>query len=423
MAILGNLPAFSNLADVRSSAIDGWMVYSGTAINMLGGDDVISGSGSAGILVGGLLDAGAGNDTLDGSGPSGIFASGTIAGGLGNDSLTGTGLSYGIWLSRGVIDTGAGHDIVRGFAISPTNPTGYWMGIWNSDGIIDTGIGDDQVIGVSLDSGTGIYNGNTITSGRSGIIRTGAGNDTISGSGGNGIMNVGLIDSGEGADLIKATAIGTGIMNEVSGVILLGGGNDTISGGGGRRGINLNMSTIDCGSGNDLLVGTGSSFGIDMAASTIQGGMGFDTIQGFGGEIGIYMNGGLIDLGTGNDVLTASGSICALVNHGLISCGLGMDTVDALIGGIQGTGVIDLGADADTLKGFGTGNFIGGTGLDKLLLPDGVYALSSALGTVKSGGTTMNISGFERVGGCISGIFPFASGTLQVVSGVAAFSP
>ena len=103
-----------------------------------------------------------------------------------------------------------------------------------------------------------------------------------------------------------------------------------------------------------------------------------------------------------------------------------MDTVSAIKGGFSGTGTIELGADNDTLIGFGTGTFRGQLGLgDQILLGEGSYVIAAAgflSFTISSGGDQMNVDTFEWIGGVNGGNFALAAGTLNVdVSGVATF--
>ena len=136
-------------------------------------------------------------------------------------------------------------------------------------------------------------------------------------------------------------------------------------------------------------------------------------------------------ISTGNDADTITGEASAeggygIVNDGLIATGFGMDTVSAIKGGFSGSGTIELGADNDTLIGFGTGTFRGQLGLgDQILLGEGSYVIAAAgflSFTISSGGDQMNVDTFEWIGGVNGGNFALAAGTLNVdVSGVATF--
>jgi hypothetical protein len=194
-------------------------------------------------------------------------------------------------------------------------------------------------------------------------------------------------------------------------------GNDTITG----TGI-YNLGTINTGTGNDTITGirtgilTGGTIGIVNYGGTIDTGAGNDTITGNGISHGIY-NSGTINTGGGRDTITGNG----ISNSGTINTGSGRDTVDALQGGFQGEGRIILGAQNDTLKGFGTGTFKGGTGIDKILFGQGTYTITGP--SIISDGVTMNVYEFEKIGGASGGLFNFMNGTLTVNSdGVATFA-
>ena len=84
----------------------------------------------------------------------------------------------------------------------------------------------------------------------------------------------------------------------------------------------------------------------------------------------------------------------------IISSGVG---VDALGGG----GTVDLGRGDDVLRGFGSGSFIGGSGLDALTFSSGTYRIEDVEGqrgvfqiTIDSlePSPVMNVVGFEFFG-------------------------
>ncbi len=225
-----------------------------------------------------------------------------------------------------------------------------------------------------------------------------AGNDSITGSssGSSGFGNTGTINTGNGNDSITGSSVGRiGIFNFNFGTIDTGNGNDTITGSGGTGTGIVNNGTIDTGNGNDTI--TGSS----------------------GAGIGIF-NFGTIDTGNGDDSITGSGN-SGIINEVTIDTGAGNDTVDALQGGFRRNGTTNLGTGNDTLKGFGTGTFNGGDGIDKILFGAGEYEISG--GIITSGGIDMNVTGFESIGGAGGGLFDFANGTLTVdAGGVATFA-
>jgi hypothetical protein len=234
-----------------------------------------------------------------------------------------------------------------------------------------------------------------------------AGNDTIAGTGVEpiGIYNGGTINTGDGNDSITGTAGDSNFDNKTNGIF------------------NSELSTINTGDGNDSINGTAGEGGRGIFNDgTINTGDGNDSITGTAGIGGISIfNGGTINTGDGNDSINANG----IYNSGTINTGDGKDTVDALtlgFGDIGGT--IDLGTGNDTLKGFGSGTFIGGDGTDKILFGNGIYTIDSVLGAITESGQpggSMNVSSFEKIGGVNGGLFTFANGTLTVTNGVATF--
>jgi Ca2+-binding RTX toxin-like protein len=88
-----------------------------------------------------------------------------------------------------------------------------------------------------------------------------------------------------------------------------------------------------------------------------------------------------------------------IYNDGTIDTGSDRDLVDALIGGFAGSGITNLGAGDDTLKGFGRGTFQGGSGQDTLVFNPGTYTITAGVGAgnyIING--IMNVSGFELFG-------------------------
>ena len=158
-----------------------------------------------------------------------------------------------------------------------------------------------------------------------------------------------------------------GILNFNNGALIAGAGDDTITGNAEARrfayGIfNDSTSTIKTGSGNDAITGTVSNAKREA--------------------FGIF-NDGVIDGGGGNDVF------------------------DALKDGWGGGGTVDLGRGDDVLRGFGSGSFIGGSGLDALTFSSGTYRIEDVEGqrgvfqiTLDSlePSPVMNVVGFEFFG-------------------------
>lgn len=224
------------------------------------------------------------------------------------------------------------------------------------------------------------------------VIDALAGNDTITGrSATDGIRNGGTLNTGDGNDTIKVSGVDYGVVNY--GIINTGNGNDTING----------------------IVTSRSGIGI-LNEGTINTEGGDDTITGINYTKGI-VNYGVISTAAGNDNIIGRSYITAGGNHGIynygtIDSGAGNDVINALKGGFGGTGTIYLGTESDTLKGFGAGNFYGGTGEDKIILGKGIYTISGF--AIRAMGVTMNANEFEQIGGTKGAAFAYEDGTLTV---------
>jgi hypothetical protein len=259
-------------------------------------------------------------------------------------------------------------------------------------GIIKIGAGSDRIIGHSAGFGdAGLIN--------SGLINTGSGNDVVCGNGGYrgaGIGNSGTLYTGPGDDIVDGG--GDGIWNERR--ISTDTGDDTIIGYEEDYYGVFNVAFINTGDGNDLVESNWIfNFKFGPVSGTIDMGRGDDVINGF------VDNDGTIALGNGNDRMINTTYLgnephstqVVGSNSGLISAGAGSD----VIGNLEPysiSGNIDMGTGNDTLKGFGTGLFIGGVGIDTLSFAPGVYAVAA----LESGefliNQTMKVSGFERFG-------------------------
>jgi hypothetical protein len=284
----------------------------------------------------------------------------------GNDKVEGIakGDIYGIRFVDGSLDTASGNDVVSGRARS--NGTGIYTDE-DSAAVIKTGTGSDKIMGTAGSDGYGIFFWNTESK-----IITGSGDDRILGSGGErgfGIVHYGTIDTGNGRDVIKGTSGGDG-----QGLFIGNGPQSAI---------------LKTGAGKDRVIGkagTGESVDIHISSNSA------------------------IHTGSGDDKVTGSGS-GGIYNDGNMRTGKGNDKVDALIGGFSGTGATNLGTGNDTLIGFGGGFFDAGGGIDfgtqsdRILLPEGVYSVSTTID--ESGyfvlsrvgaGAEMLIKGFEFIG-------------------------
>ena len=138
-------------------------------------------------------------------------------------------------------------------------------------------------------------------------------------------------------------------------------------------------------------------------------------------ELGID-NDGTINTGKGDDTITGTSTRDeGIDNDGTINTGKGSDVVDALEGRFGGNGDTYLGGGSDTIKGFGTGNFYGGNGIDKMLFSRGTYIVSDSV--IVSDSMKMNVNEFENIGGANGGLFALKDGTLTVdSSGVGTFA-
>jgi hypothetical protein len=299
--------------------------------------------------------------------------------------------SFGI-LNEGMIVTATGDDWIR--------PDGC-LGLANH-GTLDADIGDDSISASGFTNRLNIYDPCPEEAlGDAGVVNTGLihlgqGNDSLLCSGRTiGLRNEGAIRFGFGADRLAVDASPAGLENK--GSILMGLGADSI------------------------LVNALQSVAIDNTGNLATG-PGHDTIEfsSFGGGPSLINRAnGQILMGSGDDVLRNSSpppydSIFSpqgsrpVLNDGLIDLGDGNDLVDCLVDqsassspvqpGFLGSGRLTLGRGNDTLRGFGDGTFLGGTGLDTLVLPPGTYHLQSLSADQCLIAGRMLVSGFEAFG-------------------------
>ncbi|MBD0265751.1 MAG: hypothetical protein ICV78_24425, partial [Tolypothrix sp. Co-bin9] len=166
---------------------------------------------------------------------------------------------------------------------------------------------------------------------------------------------------------------------------------------------NSEGSTISTGQGNDFISGTGKGgkgsgetpwgelgpgVGIGIVNSGIINlGDDKDTLTGYGTNIGIQ--GGTIDGGNGNDDFKAR----RINDSGNAISDQGGTIVDVLIKGGLGADTFDL--------GYGNATIDGGSGLDKLSLPDfkSDYTIlgSSNNYTIKRDEFTLNVLNMEEI--------------------------
>ncbi len=268
-------------------------------------------------------------------------------------------------------------------------------------GVVNALVGNDTITGTGIE---GITNSST--------LNTDDGNDLIAGNStgdGHGIINTGVINTGNGKDIITATASTIQYSFALSNfsIIDTGEGNDIITGigitGTGNVGIyNSNYvpqsyPQINTGEGNDIITGIGDF----INEGGINTGNGNDSIFSYGSlSNSNSFTASTIDTGNGNDTITSFGTI---FNNGYINTGNDNDSIIA-DGGVredfEGYGSVLLGDGKDYLKGFGSGDFNGGTGKDTLELTSGSYTIGIS-GTVvnftNSNSIIMKTSEFEKL--------------------------
>jgi uncharacterized protein YkwD/deoxyadenosine/deoxycytidine kinase len=377
---------------------EGWRLES--VIQALEGDDIIIGEG---------ISLGAGS--------AGFGRSGTLDTGAGDDSITATITSDSTFaLSINILSkliAGSGNDFISGLS---KGFSGYGL---SSSGLIDTGEGNDSITGASNGSKDVFTGGAAISN--TGTIETGIGNDSITTFGiwSYGFLSFGMTKTGSGNDSIASSVTGyySAIRNADSsqslGVIDTGAGSDTITASSNGTAID-NDGSIITGDGNDSITGIGTE-----SREVLN--------KGYSYGYGIISYNGTIDTGNGNDTITGSG--WGLGGYGIfcsnrIDTGSGNDVVDALVGGFAGRGLINLGDGDDTLKGFGfvtqwgTGLFDAGLGSDRLLIGEaGTYTISaqadqSGFYSLRKDSNLMLIKSFEFLGNANDGTqFSFAPGT------------
>jgi hypothetical protein len=305
--------------------------------------------------------------------------------------------------------------------------------LFGEEQIVNTGIantlaGDDVITGtVTQDSGTGISN--------DGTLNTGDGNDIIIGNGAginSGIGNGGYIDTGDGNDVITGINNGgdsDGITNAGGGVIDTGNGNDIITGiatlsNPSTKGI-YNSATINTGNDNDSIIakeyivnyggvflGNGNDSIIVYIVDTdiypatltnynvIEAGDGNDIIR-----TNFIYNKGIINTGSGDDSIITEGGFFGLYgidNDGAIITGDGNDSIIANEGfesGPNSSGSWFLGEGDDYIKGYGSGDFYGGSSNDILELTPGSYTVGivDTSVTFTKGNQLMITSEFEQL--------------------------
>ena len=255
----------------------------------------------------------------------------------------------------------------------------------------------------------------------------------------------GLIEAGDGNDLLEGTAIASGETDVAAFGVLLEnavthGGNDTVQGTATVESANEAIASgIAVGLAEDVFLkenSLGRNYGLGAEAGTLSTGAGIDTLEAVANATallnatarGIDGANGNIDLGTGNDTVIAE----AIANTtsedgtreafgifgGTISAGAGADTIkarsngrlsgeaDITLEGGQGFGggaEIDMGTGNDALLGFGDAQVDGGAGTDTLQFEFSLSEFVAGGGDIdftnvnfSFGGATLETDNFEQ---------------------------
>lgn len=179
-------------------------------------------------------------------------------------------------------------------------------------------------------------------------------------------------------------------------------GDDRLNAGNGKRTL-INRNAVLLGDGNDSI-----SADVDSPNRAIENfnfigtGDGNDTIT----STGILYNEGIINTGSGDDYIFVDGCTCTgygiYNNGGNINTGDGNDSIIANEGfesALNSSGSVFLGAGEDYIKGFGSGDFYGGSGNDTLELTPGSYTvgISDTSRTFTKGDKLLITSEFEKL--------------------------
>ena len=256
------------------------------------------------------------------------------------------------------IDSASGNDFIfaeDGFPLPMVVQTG------NGNDTVKTGTGDDFISG---------GNGNDSLRGTRGddTIEGGNGNDTLEGQLGNDFINGGVDEDSITGNDGNDTLFGSSGDDTISGddgndVIQAGNGDDVVTGGTGADQLfgDVGADRLDGGSGSDRIVGEGGN-------DTLLGSAGSDTLVSGGGNDSLSGGSGDDTLGAGNGADTLIGGS----GDDRLNAGNGPDILfggsdnDFLLGR-AGDDVIVGGSGDDTLQGLsGRDILYGGTGRDQL---------------------------------------------------------
>ncbi|MEH1969842.1 hypothetical protein [Nostoc sp.] len=270
-------------------------------ISTFSGNDSITGTGTGtvnlktskagtgiGINNSGTLNAGSGSDTITGTGIGGSFSNniGTaiIGSSLGEATAGGTGTGIS---NSSTLNAGDENDTITGAGTGGTGSTGGSItgksgkggtgtGISNS-GTLNAGDGNDTITG----TGTGGTGGKGVLIGLTNSIPPGEiRSKNGDGGSGIGISNDGIIDTGNGHDILTGQATTTigGIAYGIygQGIIKTGDGNDKIIA---TSNIDKVQQKVTIGGGIRFELGTGNDYFKGFGSAIVDGGNGFDTLD------------------------------------------------------------------------------------------------------------------------------------------------
>jgi hypothetical protein len=330
------------------------------------------------------------------------------------DAGRGGASGVGILMTDSTLDTGKGNDVIRGTVLNSEFDTG----LLNNGSTFITGDGNDIIIGESAKGGRGIVN--------DGLMDTGNGNDSITGTDINdfefqamGIANSKDVTTGDGEDYISGTSNRDGIFN--SGTINTDNGADNIFGNGFYRYGIFNSGSINTGNGPDNIFGIGGDYGYGIFNSgSINTGNDPDFIR----FSEFLYNTGNIFLGEGNDSLSSQSSFGdGIKNYNFIGTGDGNDII-TINGIIDNQGVIETGNGDDIITGiipygiYNNGGAINmGDGNDSIIADEGFKSDPNSSESVFLGDGQDYIKGYgsgDFYGGNGNDILELTPGTYTV---------
>ncbi|MBI4694958.1 MAG: hypothetical protein HY749_13135 [Gammaproteobacteria bacterium] len=340
----------ANVLDFSATKFNGAITIYGS-----GGDDVITGTYGNDVID----STGWGNQTLKGGYGDDVIIAGkgldTLDGGYGNDVFKVTGSLASGFEDYDKYQGGAGTDTIKAFGTKvDIGLTSF--GAANGIEVIDA-TGATGAVRVVGDWQANTLDFSSVKLLGSVTVFGGGGNDVITGSTGNDVLDC----TGWGSQTLRS-----------------GAGNDTLIGG-------KDDDVLDGGIGNDVFKVTGTSASGFEGYDSYQGGTGTDTIKAFGPNVDI----GLTAFGAANGIeaIDATGATGAVRIVGDWQANaLDFSAVSflgkILVNGGGGDDTLIGTAGADTLQGGGGGDVLnGGAGADTLSGGQGadVFAFAAAL--------------------------------------------